>query len=188
MGIFDQLKKLFGGQPADSFESRMAEFVRQERDRKDADSAGGAEKVGAKERIVHARRTVETIAAAFTSYVQDRVLRRFGDSFRIAVPNDAQTRDLDLLFGDAKTGNEYQYVKITFQDRYAVCLRVQAIILSRDVQVRALFAETRKGGASVAQEIDLTGHASLADVKWEQVFDKLFIDFLDWQKTLAKSP
>lgn len=187
MGLFDQLKKLFGGQPADSFEGRMAEFVRQERDRKDESRGAGEEKIGAKEKIVHARRTVETIAAAFTAYVEDRVLRRFGDAFRVAVPNDAQTRDLDLLFGDAKTGNEYRYVKVTFQDRYAVCLRVQAIIISRDVQLRVLFAETRKGGAAVTREIDLTPYASLADVKWEQVFDKVFIDFLDWQKALGKA-
>jgi hypothetical protein len=187
MGLLDQLKKLFGGPSSDSFDSRMEEFVRQERARPDETAAAAGDKAGAKEKIANALRTVETIAGAFRAYVEDRVLRRFGDQFRVVIPNDAQTRDLDILFGDAKTGNEYRYVKVTFQDRYAVCMRVQAIIISRDVQIRMLFAETRKGGASQTAEVDLSGYSSLADVKWEQVFEKTFIDFLDWQKALAKS-
>jgi hypothetical protein len=192
MWPFDRLKQLFGqppsaSGPADGFEARLAEFVREERDRA-AEPQAQRQRTGSKEMIDAARRTVDSIAGAFQAYVNDRVLRKFGQDFKVDVPTDARTRDLDTLFAEVKTGNEYRYVEVSFRGRWSVCLRVQAVILSRDVQLRGLFLENKKGGVTHATEVDLSAWPSLTDVKWEQVFEKLFLEFLDWHRvTVAKA-
>lgn len=189
MWPFDRLRRLFNQppSPADSFEARLAEFVQLERERGPLE-AEARERTGSREMIDAARRTVESIAGAFRAYVNDRVLRKFGQDFKVGSPNDGRTRDLDLLFAEVKTGNEYRYVEVSLRGRWSVCLRVQAIIMSRDVQLRALFMEGKKGGVTHVSEIDLSSWPSLGEVKWEQVFEKLFLDFLDWHRAMvAKS-
>ena len=201
--MFDWLRRIFGRSSsragtgprqsgsADGLESRLAEFV------SSADGApGGAEprraqqqseKIGSREMIAAARETVELVQGRFQAYVRDRVLKRFGDDFRLETPNTAQTRDLDARFGDPKTGNEYRYMRVAFKDRFAIVVRAQAMILSRDIQVKSLFLDVRSGDA-LAQEVDLSRWEALADVEWEKVFEAVFLEFLDWHQAASKQP
>lgn len=191
MWPFDQLRRLFGGgasgskaATSGSIEDQLAEFVNQEQRRPD-DREAAPEKTGSREKIQAARSTVETIHRAFRSYVTEKVLRRFGNDFKLETPNLAQTRDLDLMFGDAKTGNEYRYAKVAFKDKFAVVLRAQAMILSRDVQLKTLFLELRSTRPHHTQELDLSSFDSIAEVNWDTVYDQVFLEFLTWHRTLS---
>lgn len=187
--MFQWLRRLFGrsaapsaSEAADPFQDRLAEFVNS------ADGApitGDAPKVktGSREMIDAARQTVESVESYFRAYVTDRVLKRFGNDFRLETPTSAQTRDLDLKFGDAKTGNEYRYVVVAFKDRFAVVLRAQAMILSRGMQIQVLFRDV-KSATHVVRELDLASYGALAEVPWDKVFESEFVAFFDWTKKL----
>lgn len=189
--MIDWLRRLFGRSSPrsadvapDPFQDRLAEFVNSA----DATPVSGdapREKTGSREMIEAARQTVELIDARFQAYVRERVLKRFGNDFHLETPSAAQIRDLDLKFGDPKTGNEYRYISVSFKDRFAIVLRAQAMILSRDVQVKSLFQDLASD-TFVAQELDLASWSSLSDVRWDQLFEKVFNDFFDWHRAASK--
>jgi hypothetical protein len=183
--VIDWLRRLFGRKAApvdaasDPFQDRLAEFVNSA-DRTPIPGEAPREKTGSREMIEAARQPVDAVELYFRGYVTEKVLRRFGNEFRLEMPTQAQTRDLDARFGDPKTGNEYRYVTVAFKDRFQLVLRVQAMILSRDVPIKVLFIDVK--ASYVVQELDLSRWSSLAEVRWEQVFEKVFVDFFDWHK------
>ena len=186
MWPFDLLRRLFG-KPADDdpVGDKLAEFVNREQGRDEPQSVE-REKTGSREMIAIAKRTVDTIASAYETYVREKVLKRFGKDFKLYKPADAQTRDMDLRFGDTKTGNEYRYCALAFKDRFAIVLRVQAMILSRDLQVKTLYFELKSSAPAHVQELDFSDFPSLAEVAWDKVFDRVVLDFLEWHKALTK--
>lgn len=186
MKPLDWLRRVFhgdaspGADASGGLESRLAEFVSTAEGANTAETA--REKVGSREMIDAASRTVDMIQSTFQTYVRAHILRRFGNDFRLETPAAARTRDLDLKFGDPKTGNEYRYTSVAFKDRFEIVLRAQAMILSRDVQLKILFLDL-KHDASYVRELDLSLWPSLTNVQWDQVYEKIFVEFLDWQKS-----
>jgi hypothetical protein len=195
MWPFDLLRRLFSpgspmpGGESDDLDDRLADFVKQERDREVGGEGARSERSGSREKIAAARQIADTIAGAFEAYARDRVLKKHGRDFQLERPADAKTRDYDVKIGDVKSGNEYRYIALTFQDRYAIIVRVQAIILSRDIQVKTLFMQLRPGTAPHhVSEVDLSAWSNLSEVKWDQVFERTFLEFLDWQRAAAAKP
>lgn len=187
--MFSWLRRLFGRSAAptaseatDPFQDRLADFV-SSADAAPVTAEPAKEKTGSREMIEAARQTVETVESYFRTYVADRILKRFGNDFRVETPTSAQTRDLDARFGDAKTGNEYRYVQVAFKDRFALILRVQAMILSRGVQVKVMFRDV-KNGTHVTRELDLSPYGSLSSVAWDREFEAIFVAYFDWSKSL----
>lgn len=183
MWPFSLLRRLFGGADEDSLESKLAEFVSAEQRRPDQPAA--APRTSSRDMLAVARRTVDGISTNFEAYIRDKVVRKHPQDFHLERPRDAQTRDLDQKFGDTKTGNEYRYVKVAFRDRYVIALRVQAIILSRDLQLKTVYFELKGETPPHVQEIDLSAWPALTAVAWEKVFNKIILDFLDWHKSIG---
>jgi hypothetical protein len=183
MWPFSLLKRLFGGPDEDSLESKLAEFVSAEHRR--ADQPAAQPRTTSRDMLALARRTVDGISSNFEAYVTDKVVRKHPKDFKLERPGAAQTRDMDEKFGDSKTGNEYRYVKVAFRDRYVIGLRVQAIILSRDLQLKTVYFEPKGTTPPYVQEIDLSPWPSLTDVTWDKVFNKIVLDFLDWHKSIG---
>jgi len=181
MWPFDLLRRLFGrAESDDPVADKLAEFVKGEEGQRSAHP--DREKTGSREMIATAQRTVRTICDAYERALQERV-RRFGKDFRVYKPADQQTRDIDLKFGDTKTGNEYRYVALAFKDRYAIVLRVQAVILSRDILIQTAFFEFKSENPAKVQELDLSAFDSLEKVAWDKVVDRVVLEFLEWQKS-----
>lgn len=184
MWPFDLLRRLLR-KPETSdtglFDDRLAGFVQSEQEgRPDGDSAPA--KPSSREKIAAARQVVELIATELARYVQQRILRRYGKDFRFEQLEPGHTREAEKLFSTTRTGNETRYARLDFRDSCQIFFKAEAVILSSAVGVRVLFRDLKGGTPTLEMDVDFTRWGDISKADWEQVFERVFLDFFDWRE------
>lgn len=158
----------------------MGRFVRGQAGRppvRDEDLATGG---SLRQRLIDAQQTVILVSDLFLGYVKSRVVRNCPDDFSVTLLDPHRAHEIDSVFGLSRSSAESRYVHVCFQDDASMYLKVEAVVLSRTVVVRTLFARERTNQKPRVAEIDLDRYGSFHLVRWEEVFDGIFLDFFDW--------
>jgi len=181
MGLYDWISNLFAPGERDPFEDRLRSFVRKERDSRTGEGSG-ERKLSAREKMEAARHAVDAIARRFGEYVVKNVVSRHRDQFRFEQPTPSQTSRIHDHFGENPSGNEARIVRVAFQDRCSLYVKVQAIILSQSLEIKAVFVDHEGKVAPHRAEIPLHGYDDIAEVPWDRLFETLVTEFLDWRE------
>ncbi|MBI4862866.1 MAG: hypothetical protein HY815_21775 [Candidatus Riflebacteria bacterium] len=179
MWPFDIFQRLFeGGDSAeDQLDARLKEFLARE---KGLPASTDEARPSGRDLIRAAQRVVDQITQVFDSYTKRKILARFPRDVRMEPSHGRSVGELDQVFGLTRTGNESRYVTVSFRNRFAVHLRVEAIIMSRALDLRAAFVDRAKERPPFVMEVPLDKDGEAGDIKWELVFEKLYLNFLDW--------
>jgi len=187
MWPFDWLLRGVRRETSDTFETRLEAFVESECRRPDG-SAEKKERLSVRQKMLAARQAVDAVCEKFLQYVKRNIIRPHPKDFRVEQVDDRHTGRLETLFGETKTGNETRFLKVSFQNRLSLYLKVQAIILSQSLEVKVLFQDESSEKRSHRIDVPMDQYGSASEVGWNRLFENVFTEFLDWRARTLTPP